>query len=68
MINIQFSTNNDCFWETIGEDGYFNTTEYFNCDAVEEILQYIVFSMRQGDTSGKISDTNGNTIGEWSSI
>ena len=59
MLNIQFDTGNACFYEDI--DG----TEYFNVDAVEEILQHIVFSMMEGDTSVKIRDMNGNTIGEW---
>ena len=59
MLNISFNTDNSAFWEeTEGE-------EYFNFDEVKNILGYIVLSMKEGDSSGKLKDSNGNTIGEW---
>lgn len=59
MLNIGFETGNRAFWkETEGN-------EYFNFDEVEEILGYVLLSMKEGDTDGKIKDSNGNSIGEW---
>ena len=54
MMKIQFSTSNAAF-EEYG-------TEY----QLECIFERILQRIKNGESSGKIQDINGNNIGQWS--
>lgn len=59
MINVSFNTSSTAFCEEI------EGVEYFNFNEVENIFDYIMLSIKEGDNSGKIRDSKGNVIGGW---
>lgn len=53
MFRLEIQTDNDAF-------------KINGAEEIRTILKDIANQLRYGETSGKVRDTNGNTVGEWS--
>ncbi len=56
-INIEFTTENDIF-------GDHNSPEYFG--ELNNVLARIAWRMEHGEPDGRVMDSNGNAIGNFS--
>jgi hypothetical protein len=61
-LTIRISTDGAAF-KPQAED---TLDEYVLADEVKAVLSYAVYGIYNGQTSGTLPDSNGNTCGEWS--